>query len=141
MSKQRTEDLINKYVAGESSLAEEEALFNSGQPAPGMDEWSRFVKGQKQEVPPQLQETIWTSIQTRKRNRQRFLWGLSGIAASIALLIAFFIGNPDNDQLSDAEKQAALYEALSMFSEDQNTPEQQSIIYEDELIIIYTASN
>ena len=87
-----------------------------------------------------MNDSIWASIETRKRKKQRYLFSLSGVAASITLLLAFFIYNNVNSRGGYAEKEALLNEALSMFSEEEPTLQRKTILYEDELVIIYVAA-
>lgn len=141
MSKEKSDGLLKKYMAAESTLEEEEKLFTAKNQDPGIEEWSKYVKQKRKKAPTNLNDAVWKSIQTRKRKKQRFLAILSGVAASIVLFITFFIANTGNKNISYDEKEALLNEALSMFSDEKHGPSNQSIVYEDEMIIIYTTSN
>tara|TARA_Y100001949_G_scaffold18032_1_gene12804 strand:- start:271 stop:606 length:336 start_codon:yes stop_codon:yes gene_type:complete len=99
--------------------------------------WSLYVEGHKQPIPPGISEKVWAGIRRRKQKRQRIMIAAS-VAASLALLITFFV--PANQEQSDAEKRRLLQEALSMFPEEEKTPNEVDIIYEDDMIIIYVGN-
>lgn len=141
MNKEEANRLFEKYREGETSLEEEMRLFSADSQEPEMAEWSRFVKEQKQTAPPNLQDNIWSAIRSRRQGKRRFLYTLSGIAASIALFLVFYFVVPNNEARELAEKEAALKEAWSLFSEETSAEDDQSILYEDELIKIYVAAN
>jgi hypothetical protein len=138
MSKKIKEELIKKYLAAESSLEEEQKLFNNENNAPDLDAWATYVKHNRKKGTNHLKESIWHSIETRKKRRQRYLYAIPAAAASIALLVTFFITKPNEPSITDEEKWALLTEALTMFPEDTTTDEQRNILYEDETIVIYT---
>ncbi|MEL7001771.1 MAG: hypothetical protein AAFN93_03450 [Bacteroidota bacterium] len=138
MSKEKSDDLIDKYLAAESTLEEEKKLFNSEQT--GLEAWSNYVKQKKKKAPTDLNAKIMASIQTRKRRKQRFLFGVSAAAASLVLFMVLFMSNKSNHEMNYAEKEAKLNEALSMFPDDDPVKSERDIIYEDEIIVIYTAS-
>jgi len=140
MRNKESDGLIKKYLAAESTLDEEKELFKAKNQYPEIEAWGTFVKQKRVKVPRGLNDSIWASIQTRKRKKQRFLIGLSGIAASVALFMVIFINSTINFNNSYEEKEAVLKEALSMFPNEKHTPSNKNIIYEDELIIIYVAS-
>ena len=140
MSKKNSDSLLEKYLAGETTLAEEEKFFSDKTQGPGIEEWSRYVKQKRKKAPPNFNDTVWASIQIRHRRKQRFLVGLSGLAASITLFIAISIVNTNDNDVSYEEKKALLNEALSMFSDKKSEPAKQSIIYEDDMVIIYKTS-
>lgn len=141
MNKKKSKDLINKYLAAESTLEEELDFFNSEKQDSGIAQWSAYVKGSKEKVPTNLKESIWSAIQIKKRKKQHYLIRLSGIAASIVLLGTFLIYNANNAKSEYAEKEALLKEALSLANNKIKTTEHQHIIYEDDMITIYIASN
>ncbi len=135
-----TDELVEKYLAAESTLAEEEELFNTRESQAGMEEWSTYVKQKRKKAPTDLTDSILAAIQTKKRRSQRFLLSFAGVAASIALLLAIFTYTTSKGIDYD-QKQAVLNEALSMFTEEKHTPIHKNIIYEDDMVIIYMASN
>jgi len=64
----------------------------------------------------------------------------SGIAASIIFLVAVTF-NYKSTEMNYEEKAALLNEALAMFPEDNHKIDNQDIIFEDDTIIIYMATN
>lgn len=137
MNKEKSDDLIKKYLDADSTLEEEGRLFNTEYS--GVEAWSGYVKNKRKTAPANLQSTIWKSIQKRKRRKQRFLTGISAVAASITLLMIVFFNRPNDQEISYHQKEVLLNEALSMFPEEQNTTDKRNIIYEDDVVIIYTA--
>ncbi|MEO1050393.1 MAG: hypothetical protein AAFX87_07195 [Bacteroidota bacterium] len=133
-------DLVNKYLAAKTTVEEEEALFNSEDQPSGMKEWSTYVKQKRKKAPAHLNDKIWASIQTRKKRRQRFLMGLSGMAASIAIILAVVVARPTEDDLNDHEKEVLFNEAMSMFPDEKNIVAKKDILYEDDAVIIYRVS-
>jgi len=137
----RKDDLLSKYFAAESTIKEEEELFSQGNETAGIEEWSRFVQNKKVKAPSDLKASIWSKIQAKKRRKQRFMMGMSGIAASITILLVLFFNGVEDNGMPYEEKEAMLKEALSMFGDEPNEKNKQTIIYEDEMIVIYIASN
>lgn len=138
MSRDRLNALIKKYLAAESTLDEEETLRSAENQNPTMQAWSTYVKWKRKKAPANLNDTIWASIQTRRKKRRRVFYTLSGVAASIILFFTISLNNTNNKSLSYEEKSDLLNEALSMFSNERQTLEEQNIIYEDDMIVIYT---
>lgn len=140
MSNKENKNLLNKYLEAESSLEEEKQLLDGQNNDPAMDSWFRFVNESKTKVPAGLNDKILASIESRNKSKHRFMnWGY-GIAASIALIVGvFFFQSRENDDY--LEKEALLNEALSMFPEPEQQDTDRTILYEDEMIIIYVASN
>ncbi len=138
MSKEMNEELIKKYLEAESSLEEDKKLFNDANNAPNLDAWATYVKQNRKNVTSNLSESIWNTIETRKKRKQRYLFGIPAVAASIALWVTIFTNRPGEQPISDEEKWALLTEALTMFEENTQKDVQQNIIYEDEMIVIYT---
>lgn len=138
MSKRR--NLIDKYLAAKSTLEEEEKLFeNAANSNSSIEAWFSYVKGKRRKAPTYFNDRIWASIQSRKRKKRRFTVGLSLAAASIALFITVSVNNPDSNN-GYQQKQKSLNEALSMFPNEEQVQTEASILYEDEMVIIYTVS-
>lgn len=130
-------DIIKKYLEGESSSEEEKALFSSQEPEISL--WSQYLHKNKQKAPSDLEDKIWKTINHRRQKR-RFMFGLSAAAASISLVVIFWVALPQqSSEMSLSEKEQLLKDALSMFPEENET--NREIIYSDELIEIYVASN
>tara|TARA_B100001245_G_C22891613_1_gene429505 strand:- start:373 stop:777 length:405 start_codon:yes stop_codon:yes gene_type:complete len=131
------DEIMKKYLNGETSLQEEKELFeNSGKES---DPWAEFVSRNKHKAPEGLEDTIWDNIQSKRKQKQRFLYGLSAAAASVVFVLGFIFFPSGNDtEMTLSQKEQMLQEALSMFPEEENNKE---ILYSDELIEIYVATN
>jgi hypothetical protein len=121
----------DKYLKAETSLEEEKVLFeNNGALDEGVAAWVKYVQKSRKTSPKGLKERLWSSISNRTKVVR---FGTFAAAASILMVFAFyFISNSSGDEMSLAEKKAKLEEVYAMLDEPQN------IIYEDELIILYT---
>lgn len=129
------EKLIEKYKAGETTLEEESFLFeNVSDVDTEMSTWFKYAKQKKKAATPVLKEKIWASI---SKKSVRFRIGVFSAAASVLLLVFFFINDIRQEKLDYKQKEATLKEALAMLSEPEIMPSKKNIIYEDELVIIY----
>ena len=117
MSEEKLNDDLKNYWDGETSLSEEEALFFNEKRAPELEAWATYVQQKKVKAPSHLQDSIWSAIENRNKSKKRMIYSLSGVAASILLVIAFFI-QPRNADMGYAEKEALLEEALAMFPDE-----------------------
>lgn len=141
MKENKIKNLIEKYEAGASTLSDEKILFDNAENSkPTIEAWSTFVKRNKKEAPQNFNDILWESFQNRKIKKHRLLVGIMSAAASVLLIIFLFIGHTGQKKLSYNEKAAFLNEALNMFSGTEQVQTQESIIYENEFIIIYTSS-
>lgn len=145
MTSRKPDNLIDKYLAAETTLEEEETLFDGKNQQPGVAEWATYRNHKRNKAPSNLPDTIWSTIQKRRRNRQRMLIGLPAVAASIAFVVFVLIYDEGDQQVAPRritydEKEALLHEALSLFSEEQPTTSKQNVIYEDDVVIIYMTS-
>ena len=141
MKEKKIENLIEKYEAGTSTLQEEQFLFNNAENSGlTIKAWSTFAKANKRKAPDNFIDALWESFQNRKIKKRRFITGIMSAAASVILIIALFIGSPGQKKLSYSEKEALLNQALNMFASTEQVQTQQSIIYENDLIIIYTST-
>lgn len=141
MKEKKIEKLIEKYEAGASTLHEEQFLFDNAENSHSMIEaWFTFVKHNKREAPENFNDTLWDSFQNRTIRKRRFKIGIMSAAASVILIIALFIGNPGQKKISYIEKEALLNQALNMFVSAEQVQAQYNIIYESDLIIIYTTT-
>jgi hypothetical protein len=143
MEKERFKALMEKYISGCSTLEEEELLMKHEN---GKNEyqssWFSYIKKKRKSPPPQLNDTIWKAIQKKEKQRPLYKLAIAGIslAASIALLLIFYQPEPISEDASLAEKEAQLKEALSMFEDEKNESPKKMVLYEDDMIIIYTTS-
>ncbi len=140
MKEKKIEKLTEKYEAGASTLHEEQFLFDNADNSRSMIEaWSSFVKRYKRKAPENFNDTLWDSFQNRTIRKRRFKIGIMSAAASVILIIALFIGIPGQKKLSYNEKEALLNQAQNMFIDSEQEIIKGNIIYEDEMIIIYTS--
>ena len=140
MKDKRIEKLTEKYETGASTLNEEQFLFDNAENSPSkIEAWSTFVKRNKREAPENLNDKLWASFQNRIIRKRRFKVGIISAAASIVLIITLIIGNPGQKKLSYNEKEALLNQALNMIAVSEQEIAKENIIYEDEMIIIYTS--
>lgn len=141
MNKEEIKKLTDKYKAGASTLGEEQFLFNSAENSdPAIEAWSAFVKQKKKAAPADLNNSIWEAIQTKKIKKRRLSIRIMSAAASVLLLFSISINHLSTNKMSIDEKEALLSEALNMLEISEQKEIEQNIIYEDEMIIIYTAS-
>ncbi len=139
MKEETIKNRIEKYKNGETSLKEEEQLFNNvGENQPGIEVLSGFVKENKINIPPNLNDTLWKSFEEKTTKNNRFKIGFFSAAASILLLVSLYFGFLNNDELSYDEKQALLNEAKSMFSDAEVKQTIHNIIIETDFVIVYT---
>lgn len=130
----KIEEIIKKYMAGESSLEEEKELLESiDKLDPALKAWRQYVQKSRKQAPEGLLDTI--TVKASKRGRI-IKMAVFAAAASIILLLGFYFGGSlqkqEEREMSLSEKQEKLAEAYAMFDNSEN------IIYEDELIILYT---
>ena len=139
MKEETIKNRIEKYKNGETSLKEEEQLFkNVGENQPGIEVLSDFVKENKINIPPNLNDKLWKSFEEKTTKNNRFKIGFFSAAASILLLVSLYFGFLNNDELSYDEKQALLNEAKSMFSDAEVKQTIHNIIIETDFVIVYT---
>ncbi|NMH89618.1 hypothetical protein [Flavivirga algicola] len=139
MEEDKIERLIEKYKEGNSTLNEEQFLFDHVKNSElSLEAWSTFVKNNKREVPKNFNDTLWESFQNKKIGKRKRFIGIMSAAASVILLISLLIASPKQKELSYSEKEDLLNQALNMMSNSEPSETQQRIIYENEMIIIYT---
>ena len=141
MKEDTIKKLIEKYESGTSTLEEEQLLFEAtNTSAPEFKALGAFVKAHQKTAPEGFNEILWASFEKKKLRNNRFIIKTLSAAASVLLLITFAISSLKSKELSYAEKQALLEEALNMFPETEQMQTVQNIIYEDDLMIVYTKS-
>ena len=140
MKKEPSDDLIRKYLAGETSLDEEEVLISTEGKSPDAYTWFTYASRTRRKARPGLNDSIRTVIQNRKKRNQRFLFTVYGIAASIAIFLLVSNYQPSDTNAEYKKKEALLNEALSLFPEEKTVPASRNIVYEDEMVIIYLTS-
>lgn len=141
MKEDEIEILIEKYKEGNSTLNEEQFLFDHIKNSePSLEAWSTFVKNNKKETPNNFNDTLWESFQNKKIGKRKKFVRIISAAASIIVLISLYIFSPKQKELSYSEKEDLLNQALNMVSNSVPSEIQQSIIYENDMIIIYTTT-
>lgn len=140
MKDKKIESLLEKYEAGETTLKEEQYLFeNADNTTPALEAWSSFVLKDKKKLPENFHENLWESFNSKKSKKHKYMLGLLSSAATIALFITvLLLGNPNQKELSYSEKEALLKESLKMVASTEEIDLSQDIIYENDFIIIYT---
>jgi len=138
MKNEHLDHLIKKYLNGESTLAEEEVLFDkSDKVEDPLDGWSAYVQHKRTKAPIDMVDQIAATTHLRERQRPGRIIMLSAIAACIIILGLVAYNTAFSTKMSDAEKRIKLDEALAMFEQSQQDISPQQILYEDEMIVIY----
>ncbi|MDY0200317.1 MAG: hypothetical protein RBR40_04935 [Tenuifilaceae bacterium] len=141
MKEGEVERLIKKYKEGNTTLNEEKFLFDNAQNSePSFEVWSTFVKNNRMEAPKNFNDTLWASFQNKRVRKRKIFVGIMSAAATVILLISLSIFNPQQKELNYAEKEALLNQALSMVSNSNRAEIPQNIIFENEMLIIYTTT-
>ncbi|MEM9549149.1 MAG: hypothetical protein AAGA77_24390 [Bacteroidota bacterium] len=142
MKSEEIEKLIEKYKNGLSTIEEELFLFDHIKNIdPSLQAWSTFVKNNKTEPPENLNDKLWKSFQNKTTKKRRLYTSIISVSASILLFVGFFTINPGQEELSYSEKEALLNQARNMFSNNVQQEMEQTIIYENDMIVVYTTSN
>ncbi|PPK95433.1 hypothetical protein LY01_01020 [Nonlabens xylanidelens] len=141
MKEDEIKRLIEKYKEGNTTLNEEQFLFNHTKDSVlSLEAWSNFIKNNKKETPTNFNATLWESFQNKKIGKRKRFVRIISAAASVILLISFYIASPKQKGLSYSKKEDLLNQALNMVSNSEPSETQQNIIYENEMVIIYTTS-
>ncbi|MBU3011606.1 hypothetical protein KO506_09345 [Polaribacter vadi] len=139
MSEEHINNLIKRYKAGESSLEEEKLLFDAvDESNPEMKSVATFIQNNRITAPNNLNDKLWGSFEKRRSKSKRLKIGIFSAAASIALLVTFYINIDHQNKLSISEKQALLNEAKNMFSDVNSSENQHRIILESDLVVVYS---
>jgi type II secretory pathway component PulM len=139
MKKETIKNRFEKYKKGETSLKEEKNLFEEvDENQPEIEVLGDFIKRNKIKTPPNLNDTLWNSFENKTAKNNNFKIGIFSAAASILLLVSLYFNTINKDELSNAEKQALLKEAKSMFSDAEVKQTINNIIIETNFIIVYT---
>jgi 23S rRNA-/tRNA-specific pseudouridylate synthase len=139
MKDKSLQNIIEKYENGDSSINEEKILHNHiDESDQSLKSWSRFIKNHKTEVPEKFNERLWEKFESKTKSTRKLFIGAISIAASILLVLALYINNHKSQhELSYEEKVALLNQAREMLYHEDDIA-QQDIIYEDDIIIIFT---
>lgn len=140
MKKEHIKVIFEKYKNGQTSLEEEQFLLeNANDLNSPLSHWVSFKKETKKKVPENFNETLWQSFDKKTKPKIKLVKRVLLVAASIVLLVALFPRNNQENTQSFWEKEALLLEAKSMFSEIEKN-KNQDIVFEDDLITIYTTN-
>lgn len=141
--KENISELIKKFESGKSSLAEEKFLIDHPEKiVPPQKLWLSFIQRNKPTAPEKLKTTVWEAVKNKRSSRHRRRIGIISAAASVLIIVSVFILSPKKNELSSREKETLLNEALNMFKDNSNTIDlSQNVLYEDEMIIIYTSQD
>ncbi|KGK28837.1 hypothetical protein EL45_18655 [Cellulophaga sp. E6(2014)] len=139
MEENKAERIIKKYKEGQSTLSEEQFLFdNTENLKPSMKAWSTFVKNNKTTTPKDFNEHLWESFQNKKNKKRKVLIGALSVAASVSVLMALFLTHPAPEELNYSEKEALLNIAREMVNQTDLAEIEERVIYENDIVIIYT---
>jgi len=140
MNNERFDHLLKKYLSAESTLEEEKILFTTKGPPEHMWAWFKYATKTKRKAPTHLKHSILKAIQSQKRKKRQFRIQVSAIAASIILFATLLFNHFSTQKDHQNKNEVMLKEALSMFSDKQNKPMGQKVIYEDDMIVIYLSN-
>lgn len=139
MNQEHIKLLRNKYKAGESSLQEEKCLFAAvNESDPELKSVATFIQNNSITAPENLNDKLWESFEKRNSKSKKLKIGIFSAAASIALLVTFYINKNHQNKLSNSEKQALLNEAKNMFADVNSSENQHRIILESDLVVVYS---
>ena len=139
MKENEYKNLIEKYKEGSSTLKEEQFLIdNANHSEPSLEAWYTFVKKNKTETPKGLNDKLWKSFQKNKTSKKRRFIRVLSAAASVLILISFFITTLGQEEQSYSEKERLLNQALGMFDGFEQEEVQHNVFYENDMIILYT---
>ena len=125
MSSQRIEKILVKYFEGETSLAEERTLreFFHQEEIPAhlielKEQFELYDEESDEELPEDFDEILFGKIEQRERSqkasRRTYIYYISGVAATIMILITLFVRfDPftSNTPYNDREAEIAFEEA------------------------------
>ncbi len=140
MNEEHIKHLMKRYNEGDSSQKDEKYLIENRNKLNIKEKTIfDFIQQNKIVTPANFNETQWESFTTKQKQKKRNRYSYISIAASILIVVSVFLFKPFDQEMDIAEKQALLNEALLMLGpvEEETT---QTILYEDELVIIYTSN-
>jgi len=141
MKEDEIEKLVEKYKKGDSTLNEENILFNNAKNLESsFERWSTFVKNNKTKAPKDFNNTLWESFQNKKTRKRRGFIRIFSAAASVIVLISIFISNREQKGQSYFEKEVLLNQALDMFDSFEQKEVRHNVFYENKMIIVYTTT-
>lgn len=139
MEKVDIKKLLEKYKNGISNLEEEAFLKTNKKNLDVKEEvYFTYLEKKKTSVPKNLNNRLWESFEKERNKVRRLRVGVFSAAASLALIISLFLISPIEEEMSYEEKLALLKEAKAMIADSEQGSNTKNIVYEDELIRIYT---
>ncbi len=139
MKEDRLDKLIEKYRQGNTSLEEEQILFeNANDINPSLEAWSDFVLRNKVSTTSDFNQQQWASFQKKTTKKPMKTIGILSAAASIVLIMTMYIQIQKSKQNKAFETEALFNQVLNMVEDTEDTEIPQSILYENEMLIIYT---
>lgn len=133
MKEENINNLIEKYRSGTTSLEEEQFLLeNVNKLDAAIEASSVFIKMNKKEIPDNFNDKLWDSFEPKIKTKHKYSYKIFGAVASVAIFVTLAFYTFSNNEQSIEEKEFLLNEAKNMFVNNEN------IIFEDELIIVYT---
>ena len=141
MNKEQVDKLLKLFEQGLTSTEEEDVLLEHFSDSRTGDKvLFNYIMHQKKMVPDNLENQIWSSIQSGEKKKKRFMLRMTLAAASVILVISYLlIFVPGHqEEMTYREKVAILEEAQSMISGATENTTKREIIYEDDVLIIYT---
>ena len=141
MRDDRKAEILKKYREGSTSLNEEEELFAFVKRTESpIGDWATFKKKSTSKSPENFNELSWGKFENRRNKKKKRHIGIFSAAASILLIFSILKKSSNTDDLNFSEKEILLNHALSMVSESQKIEKEKRVLFEDELLIIYTIS-
>ncbi|MEO1030438.1 MAG: hypothetical protein AAFX55_03485 [Bacteroidota bacterium] len=140
MKKEHIKDIFDRYKNGQTSLEEEEFLLkNSCDLDFPLSDWIIHEKQNKTKVTEDFNDKLWASFNKKIKPKNSLAKRTLIAAAAVVLFFAVYKINQQEQTQSLWEKEALLIEAKSMFSETEQKTNQE-IVFEDDLITIYTTT-
>ena len=140
MKEEHINHLISKYKAGETSKQEELYLqHHSENLEHEQKDMFKYIHEHKTHAPSNFNEDQWKIFQLRQKQRKINRYSIISVAASLIVVVTLFLMKPAGKEMDITEKQAKLNEALQLIDNTQQVNE-NDILYEDELVIIYTSN-
>lgn len=141
MKEETINTLIQKYKNAETSLKDEQKLFNNlKEEQTALTILGDFINSNQIKAPHNLNATLWKAFDEKKDKKNSFKIGVFSVAASIVLMVSLYVGNLNDNKLSNSQKKALLQEAKNMFLDVELTKTVHKIIIESDLIVVYTKS-
>lgn len=102
------------------------------------EKWSTFKKHNTIKTPENFNDTLWTSFEKKKLRSQKIQLKIIYAAAAIVCAILLYVSTYKPKELTYSEKEQLLDKAKNMLSNFEQKNTLKHIIYENDMIIIYT---